>query len=106
MLKQWHTPTHTNYLTEEVDDEEDVPVWNEDAGVEAQPTVGEQLSDDQQEQLQGLLQEFTDVMRNEPGRTTLAEHRIETENARPIRQMPYRLPYAYRDEVLKDLKEM
>ena len=45
-------------------------------------------------------------MKNEPGHTMLAEHRIETENARPIRQMPYRLPYVYRDEVLKDLKEM
>ena len=48
MLKQWHTPTHTNYLAEEVDNKEDVPVWNVDAGVEAQPTV-DQLSDDQQE---------------------------------------------------------
>ena len=27
MLKQWHTPTHTNYLVEEVEDEEDVPVY-------------------------------------------------------------------------------
>ena len=43
MLKQWHTPTHTNYLAEEVDDEEDVPVWNKDAGKETQPTLGEQL---------------------------------------------------------------
>ena len=47
MLKQWHTSTHTNYLAEEVDDEEEVPVWNEDAGVEAQPTVGDRLSDSQ-----------------------------------------------------------
>lgn len=29
MLKQLHTPTHTNYLAEE-DDELEVPVWNED----------------------------------------------------------------------------
>ena len=106
MLKQWHTPTHTNYLAEEVDDEEDVPVWNEDAGTETQPTLGDQLSDSQQEQLHEVLQDFTDVMKSEPGRTMLAEHRIETGDARPIRQPPYRLPYAYKDEVLRDLKEM
>ena len=45
-------------------------------------------------------------MKNEPGRTTFAEHRIETGDARPIRLPPYRLPYAYKDEVLKDLREM
>ena len=45
-------------------------------------------------------------MRNAPGRTILAEHRIETRDARSIRQVPYRLPYAYKDEVLKHLKEM
>ena len=64
-------------------------MWNKDAGVEAQPIVGGQLSDGQQKQLQGLLQEFTDVMKNEPGCTTLTEHRIETKDARQIRQMPY-----------------
>ena len=47
-----------------------------------------------------------DIMKNEPGRTMLAEHRIEAGDARLIRQMPYRPPYAYRDEVLKDLIEM
>ena len=53
-----------------------------------------------------VLQEFTDMIKSEPGRTMLAEHRIETGDARPIRQPPYRLPYAYKDEVLRDLKEI
>ena len=35
----------------------------------------------------------------------VAEHSINTE-ARPIRQAPYRIPQAYREEVLKELKEM
>ena len=53
-----------------------------------------------------ILQEFTDMIKSEPGRTMLAEHRIETGDARPIQQPPYRLPYAYKDEVLRDLKEI
>ena len=47
MLKQWHTPIYTNYLAEEVDDEEEVPVWNEDKGNETKPVLGDQLSDSQ-----------------------------------------------------------
>lgn len=50
-----------------------------------------------------MVKEFADVFKDEP---TLAEHRIEADSARPIRQLPYRLPQAYRDTVMKDLREM
>ena len=53
--------------------------------MKTQPTLGDQLSDSQQKQLQELLQVFSDVMKSEPGHTMLAEHRIETGVARPIR---------------------
>lgn len=106
MLKQWHTPTHAYYFAKEVGDEEEVPVWNKDTGAETQPKLGDQLSDGQRKQLQDFLREFDDVMKNERGRTTFGEHRIETGDARPIRLPPYRLPYAYKDEVLRDLREM
>ena len=36
----------------------------------------------------------------------LTKHRIETKDARSIRQAPYMLPHAYRDKVLNDLKSM
>ena len=42
-----------------------------------------------------------------PGKTDLVEHRIHTpESARPVHQPPYRLPYAYREGVKKELQEM
>lgn len=36
----------------------------------------------------------------------LIEYGIDTGTARPIRQQPYRLPYAYRETVKKELEEM
>lgn len=68
MLKHWYTPIHTNCLAEEVGDEEEVPVWNEDAGAETQLKLGDQMGDSKRRQLQELLREFDDVMRSEPGR--------------------------------------
>ena len=35
-----HTHTHTTFLAEEVDDGEDVPMWNDSLGEDVQPTVG------------------------------------------------------------------
>jgi len=73
---------------------------------EGKPCIGEQLDSHQQRELQGLLEELKNVMQSKPGRTHLAEHRIVTGAAGPIRQPPYRLPHSYREEVLKELEEM
>ena len=44
MLKHLHTPTHTNYLAEKVDDEKEVPVWNEDTGNKTKLEVGDTVN--------------------------------------------------------------
>ena len=49
---------------------------------------------------------YGDVLRNQPGRTAIAEYRIRTKSPNPVRLPPYRLPHAYRDIVKKELKEM
>lgn len=43
-----------------------------------------------------------------PGRTALAEHRIDSEAAKPIKCKlpPYRIPHAYRELVDAELREM
>ncbi len=43
---------------------------------------------------------------NQPGCTSLAEHKIEMGLARLVRLSLYRIPQAYRAEVEKELKEM
>ena len=45
-------------------------------------------------------------MSDKPGRTSLYEHKIETDNAKPVRSLPYRLPHAYREQVRKELIDM
>ena len=109
MLHQWHRPSHTSYLAEEVvheeDDDEDIPLW--DGGEsDTQPVINKELSSEQKRELENLLKEFSDVLKDEPGRTTIAEHTLETGAATPIRQPPYRLPHAYRDSSERVGKKM
>ena len=88
MLRKWHVPVSTNYWAEEVVvniDREEVLTWREQGSIgEDQPAIGEQLSEVQRQQLEGLLRGYSDIMQNQPGRTNLAEHDVETGSARPI----------------------
>ena len=110
MLRPWHVPKGTGYYVEEVSDTEqdDVPVWSEgpDSNGEDQPLFGDQLSSEQRADMNTLLEEYTDVMQNNPGKTTLAQHHIRTGDARPVKLPPYRLPHAYRETVKKELQDM
>ena len=111
MLRKWHTPTATatSYAAEEVEGdgkEDDVLVWKEEEVSDHQPTVGEQLSSDEQRELKELMRRYAGVLQNQPGHTTLAEHHISTGTAHPIRLPPYRIPHAYREAVQKELREM
>ena len=109
MLRRWHQPPHTSYVAEEVVkeeyDDEDIPLW--DGGEsDSHPVINSELSEVRKEELHKLLNEFTDVLRDEPGRTTIAEHSLETGSASPIRQQPYRVPHAYRETVRRELEQM
>ena len=120
MLREFCPPSDTiavGYWCEEetcpedsrVDDEEEVPVWREEplqSELKVGPTLGEQLTTQQREELAGVLEEFAAVFSNLPGRTRLAEHPIECGSARPIRLAPYRIPHAYRKAVQQEIKEM
>ena len=68
--------------------------------------MGEQLTAEQRDELCTLLEEFSGVMSNMPGVTSMAEHRIETGNARPVKLPPYRIPQAYRETIQLEVKEM
>ena len=71
-----------------------------------EPAVGDRLSTGQQEELQQVIQDYPDVFCTRPGLTTLAEHKIETSQAKPVLQSPYRLPHEYRDVVKGELRSM
>ena len=102
MLREFqvHRATDSNYFTDGGDDGE-VPFWK-DGAPDDQPIISEQLSSDQQQQLQQLLSKFDQVLCNQPGQTRLKH----TGSARPVRLPPYRLPHAYREDVQQELQEM
>ena len=111
MLRKWHEPAASIFTAmEDVTDGldgEDVPVWNGEASTAASnPVFGDQLTSEQQQELQGLLEEFADVMQNQPGRTDAAEHTIDTGTARPVKLPPYRPPHAHKETVKQEIDEM
>ena len=106
MLKQWHSPSEVSLLAEEVSDvasdeaDDDVVLWNGAGGDEDEhPSISNRLDSTQWTELTDLLREFRDVLSNRPGKMQIAEYRIQTGSAPPIRLPPYRLPHAYRDIV-------
>ena len=61
---------------------------------------------DQQRDLEKLKEEFSDVISDVPGRTTVVEHHIATGDATPIRRPPYRLPHALRETLREEIREL
>ena len=74
MLKDFKVrrAVETCYWAEEEETDSDIPTWNENSAGE--PSIGEQLSEDQVTRLKELLDNYSDVMRRKPGRTSMAEH--------------------------------
>ena len=64
------------------------------------------LSLEQRSALEELVYEYRDVFTNRPHSTTLEEHTIDLTTDEPIRQKPYPLPYALRDSMRKEIKDM
>ena len=56
--------------------------------------------------LEQLLFEYADVFSDEHGCVDVVTHKIDGGNNAPIKQRPRRLPYTYRDEAGKHIKEM
>ena len=67
------------------------------------------LNDEQKQKLWETVYEFQDVFESkdgELGQTSEVQHKINTGDARPIKQAPRRIPIHLRDEVDKAMKEM
>ena len=82
MLKtfQIHQLTESSYLVTdgEGDNKEgDILFWL-NGTPDDRPLVGQGLNNDQRQQLQQILTEFSEVLQNKPGHTKLVEYRIET----------------------------
>ena len=84
MLREWHESKPLALYTDEVvaGDHEDV-LW--DDADPSPPIVNRRLTEQQSQDVQQIIAEFADVFSTNPGATRLAEHRIETGSAKPVR---------------------
>ena len=94
------TPYHC-YSTESVN-KADVNLDPRISGIK----IEENLSPKQKEQLITLLNGFTNVFSDKPGRTNLTKIHIETGDAKPIRVKPYRIPEALQEKVKQEISYM
>ena len=90
---------------------EDSEVFDQLYPMGDQPVVdiescGAELPAKQRRELHGVMMENSSIFHRSPGRTSLVEHEIHTGDIPPIRQKPYRIPYAKRELVKKELEEM
>ena len=64
------------------------------------------LTAQQKDELCELLNEFSDIFTDLPGKTHVAEHRIQLIDNNPIRCKPYPIPHTMRDAVKSEVEEM
>ena len=90
MFKRWVEPElvdETGFLIEETDDESsdrmEIPDWRSEP-VPDNMHNGKRLSLAQQQELKKLLEKFTPIMSDNPGRTHLIEHHIRTSGRKAI----------------------
>eukprot|EP00731_Ephydatia_muelleri_P001660 Em0001g1660a len=103
MLKRWNE-VKSLLCFEEDDVEEEIL----DTGVSngGKLVINEHLDEAQYQELELLCSDFQDVLHGTPGCTMLTEHSIPTGLSTPVRQVPYRLPYARREWVKKEIEAM
>ena len=109
MLREWYTQSSSAlYSTKVFDGEQDIPTWTKSGKTQSkvQPIFGNNLTQLQQENLMQLLEKFSDVISDTPGRTDLVEYHVLTRDAHPVRLPAYRLPHSYRDTVKQELDQM
>ena len=67
---------------------------------------GQNLSVEQHRQVKRLVREFEDRFTTRPGMTNIVQHQVKLTSNTPVHCKPYRLPYAARQELKKDIREM
>ncbi|UYV81689.1 K02A2.6-like, partial [Cordylochernes scorpioides] len=73
---------------------------------EPQFQINENLAYKEKEQLKQVLERYEDLFSSGLGRSNLAKHRIDTEDAKPIKHKPYRVSAKEREIIKEQIDEM
>ena len=65
-----------------------------------------ELSEGQVSELNNLVEEFSDIFTDIPGRTDLGSHDVELTSTEPVRSENYPIPFATKDVIDKEVNEM
>ncbi len=118
LLKKWHrslsalavfTLRDQSDPGSEEEDLEEQPLQFLEVGLQQEPLSNEstsRLTAEQESEIRQLFQDFPDVTGAKLGRTSLAAHTVETGEAAPIRQPPYRVPLSQRESMKTELDKM
>ncbi|UYV68881.1 K02A2.6-like [Cordylochernes scorpioides] len=68
--------------------------------------INEDLTLSQKNELRQVLSKYSDLFSSKLGKTNLAKHRIDTENAKPIKHKPYRVSPKERDIIKEQIQDM
>lgn len=68
--------------------------------------INPELNKTQKEQIQALVSEYSDVLTDLPGKTTIIEHEIKLVSDNPVRSRPYSVPHALKDIVKSEIENM
>ena len=63
-----------------------------------------ELTGEQQWELQGLLDDYKDVIKDSPGRTSVLRHDVDTGDSPPIRSAPYQVPEEWKEKVKAEIQ--
>lgn len=73
---------------------------------QVQESISPHLNQNDRIKLTQLLHEFADIFDDKLSKCNVTSHRINTGDNNPVKHRPRRLPYAYREESERQIKEM
>ena len=68
--------------------------------------IGRELEKSQVSELTTLLQDYENIFSDKPGNSKVLEHKITLTTEKPIFSRAYKLPYATRESLKKDIEDM
>ena len=81
--------------------------WSGSSSTKEEVPIMDDLELGQRNELNSLLSSYSDVLRDQPGKTTVIEHDIEMESGvKPVRQNSYRIPQAKLDIAKREVESM